>query len=204
MPRHSPVIVLLPRQRSILDHLIRSSTSEHRIVERARIVVTAAEGELAIDQAKALGIDRQRIRRWRRRFAEAMDLLNAAELEPVSDTDLEHLIVDVLRDGYRAGTTPTFTPEQIAQIISLACEQPGTLGLPVTHWTPIELAREAVKRKIVDEISPRHIARFFGGGRDSPSPIAVLAQPEDHRPRGARTRSAGRVRRLSERRAAGG
>ena len=197
MPRHSPVIVLLPRQRAILERLIRSSTAEHRIVERSKIVVTAADGDLAIDQAEALNIDRQRVRRWRTRFAEALDLLNAAELQPVSDADLEHLIVDILRDGYRAGTKPTFTPEQIAQIISLACEEPEKLGLPVTHWTPTELGREAVSRKIVDEISPRHIARFFGGGRDSPAPFPVLAQPENHRPGGTRTRGAGGVRGLS-------
>ena len=204
MPRHSPVIALLPRQRSVLEHLIRSSTSEHRIVERAKIVLTAADGDLAVKQEVALGIDRQRIRRWRRRFAEAMDLLNAAELEPVSDADLEHLVVDVLRDGYRAGTKPKFTAEQVAQIISLACEEPQNLGLPVTHWTPTELAREAKKRGIVDEISPRHVARFFGGVLNPAASVAVLAQSEDRRPQGARAGGEGRLRHLPRRRAAGG
>ena len=81
MPRRSPTIVLLPRQRSVLEHLIRSSTSEHRIVERAKIIVTAADGDIPAEQSVKLRIDRQRIRRWRERFAEAADLLNAAELE---------------------------------------------------------------------------------------------------------------------------
>ena len=77
-----------------------------------------------------------------------MDRLTAAELLPVSDAELEVLIVDVLSDDYRPGAPPTFSPEQIAQIISLSCEEPETLGLPVTHWTPGELAREAKKRKV--------------------------------------------------------
>jgi transposase-like protein len=34
-------------------------------------------------------------------------------------------------------------------------------GRPVTHWTPRELADEAVKRKIVSSISPRHVGRFL-------------------------------------------
>ena len=204
MPRRSPTIVLLPRQRSVLEHLIRSSTSEHRIVERAKIIVTAADGDIPAEQSVKLRIDRQRIRRWRERFAEAADLLNAAELEPVSDMDLEHLVVHILRDSYRSGTKPTFTPEQIAQVITLACEQPAELGLPFTHWTAAELAREAKKRKIVEDISSRHIARFFGGGRDSATPVAVLAQPEDHRPEGTRDRGAGALRRVPLRQTARG
>jgi hypothetical protein len=197
MPRSSPPIVLLPRQRRVLEHLIRSPTSEHRIVERARIIVTADDGEIPAEQSVKLGIDRQRIRRWRERFAEASDLLNAAEMEPVSNTDLEHLVVDVLRDSYRSGTKPKFTPEQVAQVLTLACEQPAELGLPFTHWTAAELAREAKKRKIVEDISSRHLARFFEGDRDPPASVSVLAQPDDHRPEGARTRGERGLRRVS-------
>ena len=29
-------------------------------------------------------------------------------------------------------------------IIALACEPPAQSGLPVSHWTPTELAREAI------------------------------------------------------------
>ena len=196
MPRRAAEILLLPRQLAILERLGRSSTEEQRIVERARIITMSADGQLCVDQAEVLGIDAQRVRRWRRRWASEMDRLMAAELLPVSDAELEVLIVDVLRDDYRPGAPPTFSPEQIAQIISLACEEPETLGLPVTHWTPGELAREAKKRKIVDDISPRHVARFFFRDGNSTPPVAVLAQSKDHRPSPARGRGPGRLRRL--------
>ena len=198
MPRTAPEVSLLPRQRSILERLGRSSTEEHRLVERARIIVMSAAGMRSIDQATALGVDVQRVTRWRHRWVGEMDRLLSAELEPVSDGDLEALIVDVLGDNYRSGTPPKFTAEQVAQIISLACEQPKEIGIPVTHWTAEELRREAKKRQIVDDISRRQVARFFGGGRDSSAPFAVLAQPENHGPSTARARSPHRVRRLRD------
>jgi putative transposase len=179
MPQYAPVIALLPRQRAVLEHLVRSSSVEQRLAERARIVLRSADGELCVEQAAALGVDTQRVRRWRRRWAAAMDMLASAEAQAVDDDEFETLILGVLGDDYRSGVPPKFTAEQIAQIIALACEEPSALGLPVTHWTPQELAREAKKRGIVDGISPRHVARFFGGGRNSSASLSVLAQPED-------------------------
>jgi len=158
----------------------------------------SADGMRSVDQALAIGIDAQRVTRWRHRWVEEMDRLVSAELQPVSDSDLEALIVDVLGDNYRSGTPPKFTPEQIAQIIALACEQPKEIGLPVTHWTPRELREEAKKRQIVDDISPRHIARFFFENGNSPAPLAVLAQPENHGPGRARGPGPRRVRRLRD------
>ena len=193
MPRRAAVISLLPRQRSLLERLVRSPTVENRLVSRAQIVLRAVDFEVCLEQAEAMGIEEQRIRRWRTRYADAADKLDAAELQPVADDELQALIVDVLSDSYRSGGGAKFTAAQVAQIIALACEKPADLGLPVTHWTSRELAREAVKRKIVDEISPRHIARFFGGGGDPPSSFSVLAQPEDRRPGAARGRGRRRV-----------
>jgi hypothetical protein len=54
-----------------------------------------------------------------------------------------------------------FSAEQIAGLIALACEPPADSGLPVSHWTPPELAREAVKRGLVQSISPRQVDRFL-------------------------------------------
>ena len=61
----------------------------------------------------------------------------------------------------RCGAPPKFTPEQITAIIALACEHPSQSGVPVSHWTPPELAREAIKRGIVESISPRQVDRFL-------------------------------------------
>ena len=182
MPLYAPVVVLMPRQRAILVKLAQSSSCEQRLVERARIVLRSADGMLCVEQARCLGVDAQRVRRWRRRWAGAMELLASAEAQGVTDDDLETVILNVLGDDYRSGGPTKFTAEQVAQIIGLACEEPSKAGLPFTHWTAEELAREAQRRKIVPQISRRHVARFFGGGRVEATSLAVLAQPEDRRP----------------------
>jgi len=64
-------------------------------------------------------------------------------------------------DEDRCGAPPKFTPEQITAIIALACEHPSQSGVAVSHWTPPELAREAIKRGIVESISPRQVDRFL-------------------------------------------
>ena len=87
-----------------------------------------------------MGIDRQRVRRWRHRWAKARPALAAAEKREASDKDLEKLIIGILMDEDRCGAPPKFTPEQIAGIIALACEAPSESGLPVSHWPPPELA----------------------------------------------------------------
>jgi putative transposase len=173
MPQYAPVVVVTLRQRAILERLCRSSTAEQRLVERAKIVLLSADGVLCVEQAAALGVDAQRVRRWRHRWAEVMGMLAS---------------LNVLRDNYRSGVPAKFAAEQLAQIIALACEEPVKFGLPVTHWTAGDLAREAKKQRIVDGISPRHIARFFGGRGDQTAPLALLAQPQDRRSGATRRR----------------
>jgi hypothetical protein len=87
--------------------------------------------------------------------------LAAAEKRGASDKDLERLIIGILMDDDRSGAPPKFTPEQVAGIIALACEPTAESGLPVSHWTPPELAREAIKRGLVESISPRQVDRFL-------------------------------------------
>jgi hypothetical protein len=115
-------------------------------------------------------------------------MLVSAEEQNVTDDEHEALVLAVLRDEYRSGGPVKFSAEQVAQVLALACEEPSTLGLPFTHWTSEALAREAKRRKIVDEISRRQVARFFGGVRAAPAPLAILAQPGDRRPREVRRR----------------
>ena len=51
--------------------------------------------------------------------------------------------------------------EQVVQIVAIACEECEKSDRPVSHWTPSELADEAIKRGIVEKISPRSVGRFL-------------------------------------------
>ena len=161
MGKQSVRVTVTASERRLLEPLARAKTAPQRLVERCRIVLLSAAGRGNEDQADELGIDRQRVRRWRHRWARARPALVAAEKREASDKDLEKLIIGILTDDDRCGAPPKFTPEQIIGIIALACEPPGDSGLPVSHWTPPELAREAIKRGIVESISPRQVDRFL-------------------------------------------
>jgi len=157
----SVTVTVTASERRLLEPLARAKTAPQRLVERCRIVLLSAEGWANETQADELGIDRQCVRRWRHRWARARPALDAAEQREASAKDLEKLIIGILTDDDRCGAPPKFTPEQITGIIALACESPADSGIPVSHWTPPELAREAVKRGIVESISPRQVDRFL-------------------------------------------
>ena len=170
MGRQSSVMVTVTADETrLLEPLARAKKAPQRLVERCRIVLLSAQGWCNEAQADELGIDRQCVRRWRHRWANARPALAAAERRGASDNDLEKLIIGILDDDERCGAPPKFTPEQITGIIALACEPPADSGLPVSHWTPPELARaaagpissEAIKRGIVESISPRQVDRFL-------------------------------------------
>lgn len=161
MGKRSVEITVTPRQRVILKRVTRSKKAAQQLVERCRVVLLSATGMHNEAQGDELGVDRQRVRRWRHRWARAMASLLAAEAAGATDQDLGKLIIGVLTDVTRSGAPPRFGAEQVAGIIALACELPADSGLPVSHWTPSELAREAAKRGIVESISPRQVDRFL-------------------------------------------
>jgi putative transposase len=121
---------------------------------RAQIILLAADGIGNRDSARRLEITVQTVRCWRRRWG--------------GETALA--LVDRLADAPRSGRPPTFTPEQICAILALACEPPDASGVPITHWSQSAVAREAVKRGLVETISHGSVGRFLkGGGPPAPS-----------------------------------
>jgi len=70
----------------------------------------------------------------------------------------------------------TFNAQQVVCIVALACEDPQESGVPVTEWTPRELAAEAKQRDIVECISARSVGRFLKAGRASAPSESILAQ----------------------------
>lgn len=175
-PKPVPKTQVSERQRKLLETICRAKTAAQQLVERAAIVLMSSEALADREQGKRLGVDRQRVGRWRRRWAKARTKLAEAEQASASDADLLALINNVLSDRMRSGAPGRFTAEQITDIVALACEPPKDSGLPISHWTPSDLAREAGKRGIVESISPRHLDRFLKTSQHSASQKPVLAQ----------------------------
>jgi len=173
-------IELTDRQRAELERIVRRTTSPQREVTRAKIILEAADGANNEQIARELGIHREKVRAWRGRWLEAAKGLATMEAEG-DDKALGQYISRLLADQARPGAPATFSPEQLCLIIALACEPPEQSDRPVTHWTPQELADEAIKRQIVTRISPRHVGRFLNGRPTSAASKPLLAQPRSSR-----------------------
>jgi len=154
-------LVLSEGQRRVLEAVVRRTHCPQAIAVRARVVLAAARGLGMSEVGREAGCSRELARRWRDRFAVAQAGWGAAA-ETWDEDTLTDKVVTLLEDRERSGAPATFTPEQLCQIVALACEaRPDECGRPVTHWTARELADEAVKREIVPGISPRHVGRFL-------------------------------------------
>ncbi len=165
--RKAPIIELSARQHEVLTLLVRQPTTEQRVVARARIILAAAEGGLNQEIAERLGLEPDTVCKWRGRWARAQERLAAAE-EDAQASALGRCMVELLVDAPRSGHPGDFTPEQIVQIVAIACEDPEeeeASDRPVSHWTPREVADEAVKRGIVSSISVRTVGRFLKSDR---------------------------------------
>ncbi|WIM13600.1 IS630 family transposase [Enhydrobacter sp.] len=125
-------IVLSDQERSALEAMIRSPKTEHGIVERARIVLLAAEGRSTRSIATELASWPGRVSRWRTRFAR------------------ERLAG--LRDLPRPGAAPRYDADTDKRILA-RLDQPPPAGYG--RWTAPLLSRE------LGDVSDQYIWRFL-------------------------------------------
>lgn len=175
MPGMAAKVVITERQQDVLQAMVGSRSCPQGLAHRAQIILLAFAGCRNEAIAERLGCERHGVGIWRRRWQQAFAKLVVIECleKPAA---LREAIDEVLGDLPRAGCGGTFTAEQIAQILAVACEPPENSGRPVTHWTPRELADEVIRRGIVPSISARHVGRFLKGGRAEAAPEPVLAE----------------------------
>ena len=149
----APMVELSRDERQGLESLIRRHTTPQQVVLRARIILSAADGLNNTHIARQLGVDVNTVSLWRNRWLG----LQAASLDDLS-------IQERLTDAPRPGAPARITPEQVCQIVALACETPSLSGRPISQWSSREIADEITKRGIVERISPRHAARVLQRG----------------------------------------
>jgi putative transposase len=161
-----PEVVLSADERAALERVARAHTTGQQLAVRARVVLLAADGRTTSAVARALGLHVDTARQWRARWRQSRDV-------PLAELS----VAARLADAPKPGAPARLTPEQVCQIIALACELPATTGRPISQWTGRELADEVVARGITDRLSPRHAARLLKSRRPAAPPRAVLAHP---------------------------
>jgi len=122
--------VLSEEERKVLEGLAGSRTAAYRQVQRARLILLAAEGKTNTDIAKEVGLSRMMVLTWRQRFIR------------------ERLAG--LRDRPRPGRPRVYTDEDRLRVVQTACTKtpPGE-----THWSVRSLAKvTGVKKDAVHQI----------------------------------------------------
>lgn len=127
MGRHATRISLTPEEQAELERRVRARTSRQQEVQRARIVLRAAQDERNIAIAAALGCARHTVQHWRDRFA-AEGLAG-------------------LQDRPHQPEPRQYGPAIQAQIVLLACQTPAAVGWPgQSHWSIEDLAQHIRER----------------------------------------------------------
>ena len=163
-------IDLTPAQRELLEQKARGRSLPARQVERARIVLRAADGWQDKQIAAELGITPQKAARWRRRYLQS----GMAALE---------------KDAPRPGRPRRITAAKIKQIIDKTSRKKPTAA---THWSTRTMAAavsvsEATVRRIwqANGLKP-HLARTFKVSNDPQfaekleSFVALYLNPPEH------------------------
>jgi putative transposase len=163
----------------VLGQVVRETSSPYWLVTRAKVILRAAGGGSNSQIGREMGLTRNTVIKWRGRWGDNQDRVDALEDAAVSEKDVREAVETILADAPRSGTPPTFTAEQVVQIVAIACEDPAQSGRPVTHWTPEEVADEAIRRGVVESISPRQVGRFLkrGGAETASEPLLVESWP---------------------------
>ncbi len=151
MPRRAAAVHLKPEERSALEQLTRGPSTPQALARRARMILMAGDGARVDETAARLGVWRKTVSQWRGRW-----LCGSGSGAPV---------LERLSDAPRCGAPARITAEQICQVVALACERPSKSDRPVTHWSQQELADEAMRRGIVEQISQRSVGRFLKRSR---------------------------------------
>jgi putative transposase len=165
-----------PKQEAILQKIIRGHHNPQSLVTRAKIVLGSAQyGKRNKQIARELDINQQTVKTWRGRWQEGEAMLQTIEQEG-EEKELQQAIEQLLTDQPRSGKPPTFSAEQVCQIIAVACESPALSNRPINEWTPRELADEVIKREIVETISASQVRLFLKRGGVETTSKPLLAQ----------------------------
>jgi transposase len=125
-----------------LRRIARSLGAPWYQVRRARIIVARAAGQRAVDIAQQVQCDVRTVSRTCQRY---------------ESSGLSAL----LTHAKRPGRPVRISPLQRAKIVQLACLEPVAEGLHITHWSSLDLARQAVLDGIVPAISSRSVRRIL-------------------------------------------
>jgi transposase len=153
-------VIVTEKQHAILEQIANARTASQQLIQRTKIILLAFGGMLNMQIHEQVGLNRQQVGLWRRRWADSWQALVSIECHENHAT-FQRAIEQTLSDAPRSGSPGTFTGEQVTQILAVACESPELSGRPIDNWTHRELTDEVIKRQIVLTISVRQVGSYL-------------------------------------------
>ncbi len=127
--RKRPEIVLFTEERKRLEHIVRSPTSQQRMVQRAKILLMSTDMRLTnSDIASRLEIGVGTVSKWQQRY-------------------LRHGI-DGLEDTPRSGRPSHLSTLQRAEVIAIACDRPLNYGHELHDIWTLDLLTDTVNAEV--------------------------------------------------------
>lgn len=109
-----------PEEQRVITKLAHSQTASVRLVQRAKILQLASQGQTVPQIAETVSLNEKTVRKWFKRF--------------------EQQGLAGLEDAARSGAPSRYTPENKARVLEAALTRPSELNLGFTCWTFDRLA----------------------------------------------------------------
>ena len=148
--RVAPPIELTIKERAKLKAISKARSSSIRSIERAAIVLLAADGLENQEIARRLGQDKMKVGRWRRRYAEGG-------------------LVGILKDKSRPGRIPALAASLKSRMIRLTLKEKP---VGATHWSRTSMARKV-------GVSPSSVGRVWAAAGIKPHRIKSFKLSRD-------------------------
>lgn len=152
------LIHLNKKKRRQLESVIRRRSPSHWKVQRARIILLSNGAKSIEHVCTALTIDRQVVRRWRKRFIEGG--------------------IDALKDRPKTGRPEEINQKVWSKVATLIVQLPIKFGIEQNRWTA-RLMRDFLWEKYSWEVSRSSISRFLNKMALKPHRIKYWLNPSD-------------------------
>lgn len=149
---------LKPKTRRRLEAVVRRRRPSHWMVVRAQVILLSSRGFGVQVVAAALSLDRQVVRRWRKRF-----LLNG---------------FDGLKDRKRSGRPQIIAGEVWQKVATLVVQPPSKFGLPFSRWSVRDMSLY-LRQRHGWLVSRSSLSRFFRSLALKPHRVKYWLNPTD-------------------------
>jgi transposase len=152
MSRAAAPLAISGGQREVLESLARSQSAAHRVVQRARVLLLAADGVANSEISEAVGVSRPTVLAWRDQFEE----------EGLTE-------FGVVAKG--RGPKPSISEEKVAEIVELTLH---STPKGQTHWSCRSMADKV-------GVSPASVQRIWSARGLKPHLVKTFKLSNDQR-----------------------